>query len=270
MVAAGATKEAKQAKKEAEELAKPPPMTAEEMEKYREKVEVMFEQLLQRISLMDQIADRTEIMCDKMEACEENLQKLESKEWGTFVEMGIVGEGEGDPGTMYDDYMKKCREADGAKSSKGRPTTGYRPHHVHRLKQFAPPAKKEYTTVYDAETESCKLVTWEEYLIISKAKKVEYTTIYDAATQSCKLVTWEEYLKTYKAKKMEYTTVYDTKTQSCKLVTWEEYLRTNKAPPCSNYVTVYNPYTEEVDLLFWSQYICLGLYAEDVAARKKS
>jgi len=25
-----------------------------------------------------------------------------------------------------------------------------------------------------------------------------------------------------------------------------------------------------VDLLFWSQYICLGLYAEDVAARKKS
>jgi len=267
MVAAGATKEAKQAKKEAEELAKPPPMTAEEMEKYREKVEVMFEHLLQRISLMDQLADRTEIMCDKMEACEENLQKLESQEWETFVEMGIIGEGEGDPGTMYDDYMKKCRGAAGAQ---GRPATGYRPHHVHRLKQFAPPAKKEYTTVYDAETESCKLVTWEEYLIISKAKKVEYTTVYDAATQSCKLVTWDEYLKTYKAKKMEYTTIYDTKTQTCKLISWEEYLRTNKAPPCSNFVTVYNPCTEEVDLLFWSQYVSLGLYAEDLAARKKS
>ena len=34
-------------------------------------------------------------MCDKMEACEENLQKLESQEWETFVEMGIIGEGEG-------------------------------------------------------------------------------------------------------------------------------------------------------------------------------
>jgi len=225
MVAAGATKEAKQAKKEAEELAKPPPMTAEEMEKYRLKVEEMFEHLLQRISLMDKIADRTEIMCDKMETCEENLEKLESKEWVSFIQMGIVGEGDGDPGTMYEDE-KKRKEAEAAafraevlakaKPPKGRPPTGYKPHHVHRHKKFVSPAKK-------------------------------------AAAAA-----------------PEYTTVYDAETQSCKLVTWEEYLRTNKAPPCSNYVTVYNPETEEVDLLFWSQYVCLGLHAEDVAARKKS
>jgi len=225
MVAAGATKEAKQAKKEAEELAKPPPMTAEEMEKYRLKVEEMFEHLLQRISLMDKIADRTEIMCDKMETCEENLEKLESKEWVSFIQMGIVGEGDGDPGTMYEDE-KKRKEAEAAafraevlakaKPPKGRPPTGYKPHHVHRHKKFVSPAKK-------------------------------------AAAAA-----------------PEYTTVYDAETQSCKLVTWEEYLRTNKAPPCSNYVTVYNPDTEEVDLLFWSQYVCLGLHAEDVAARKKS
>jgi len=225
MVAAGATKEAKQAKKEAEELAKPPPMTAEEMEKYRLKVEEMFEHLLQRISLMDKIADRTEIMCDKMETCEENLEKLESKEWVSFIQMGIVGEGDGDPGTMYEDE-KKRKEAEAAafraevlakaKPPMGRPPTGYKPHHVHRHKKFVSPAKK-------------------------------------AAAAA-----------------PEYTTVYDAETQSCKLVTWEEYLRTNKAPPCSNYVTVYNPDTEEVDLLFWSQYVCLGLHAEDVAARKKS
>jgi len=225
MVAAGATKEAKQAKKEAEELAKPPPMTAEEKEKYRLKVEEMFEHLLQRISLMDKIADRTEIMCDKMETVEENLGKLESQEWVSFIQMGIVGEGDGDPGTMYEDE-KKRKEAEAAafraevlakaKPPKGRPPTGYKPHHVHRHKKFVSPAKK-------------------------------------AAAAA-----------------PEYTTVYDAETQSCKLVTWEEYLRTNKAPPCSNYVTVYNPDTEEVDLLFWSQYVCLGLHAEDVAARKKS
>jgi len=220
MVAAGATKEAKQAKKEAEELAK-----AEEKEKYRLKVEEMFEHLLQRISLMDKIADRTEIMCDKMETVEENLGKLESQEWVSFIQMGIVGEGDGDPGTMYEDE-KKRKEAEAAafraevlakaKPPKGRPPTGYKPHHVHRHKKFVSPAKK-------------------------------------AAAAA-----------------PEYTTVYDAETQSCKLVTWEEYLRTNKAPPCSNYVTVYNPDTEEVDLLFWSQYVCLGLHAEDVAARKKS
>ena len=34
-------------------------------------------------------------MCDKMEACEENLVKLESQEWVSFIQMGIVGEGDG-------------------------------------------------------------------------------------------------------------------------------------------------------------------------------
>jgi len=221
MVAAGASKEdAKKAKKEAEERAK-----AEEKEKYRLKVEQMFETLLQRISLMDTIAEKTENMCTKMETCEENLQKLESKEWVSFLQMGIIGEGDGDPGTMYEDE-KKRKEAEAAafraevlakaKPPKGRAPSGYKPHHAHRNRKFVSPAKK-------------------------------------AA-----------------AAPPEYTTVYDKETQSCKLVTWEEYLKTNKAPPCSNYVTVYNPETEEIDLLFWSQYVNMGLYDEDLAARKKS
>lgn len=225
MVAAGPSKEdAKKAKKEAEEKAKSPPLTAEEKEKYRIKVESMFEVLLQRISKMDTLAERTAVMCDKMETCEENLQKLEGKEWGSFLQMGIIGEGEGDPGTMYEDE-KKRKEAEAAafkaeilakaKPPKGRAPTGYKPHHAHRNRKYVSPAKK------------------------SASAPVEYTTVYDAETQSCKLVTWEDYLKT------------------------------NRAPPCSNYVTVYNPDTEEVDLIFWSQYVNMGLYAEDVAARKK-
>jgi len=224
MVAANASKEAKEeakkAKKEAEEKAK-----AEEKEKYRIKVESMFEKLLQRISYMDKLAERTADMCDKMETCEDNLQKLEGKEWTSFLQMGIIGEGEGDPGTMYEDE-KKRKEAEAAafkaeilakaKPPKGRAPSGYKPHHAHRNRKFVSPAKK-------------------------------------AAAAA-----------------PEYTTVYDAETQSCKLVTWEEYLKTNRAPPCSNYVTVYNPDTEEVDLIFWSQYVNMGLYAEDVAARKKS
>ena len=34
-------------------------------------------------------------MCDKMEAVEDNLQKLEDKQWVSFLQMGIIGEGEG-------------------------------------------------------------------------------------------------------------------------------------------------------------------------------
>merc|ERR1712183_777754 len=198
-------------------------MTAEEKEKYRLKVESMFETLLQRITKMDQLAERTEVMCDKMETCEENLQKLESQEWISFLKMGINGEG--DPGTMYEDE-KKRKEAEAAafkaeilakaKPPKGRAPSGYKPHPAHRNRKFVSPAKKSAIAP------------------------------------------------------PEYTSVYDAETQSCKLVMWEDYLKTNKAPPCSNYVTVYNPDTEEVDLIFWSQYVNMGLYDEDVAARKKS
>jgi len=228
MVAAGPSKEdAKKAKKEAEEKAKTPPipMTAEEKEKYRLKVESMFESLLQRITKMDALAERTAMMCDKMEVVEENLDKLENKQWVSFLQMGIVGEGEGDPGTMYEDE-KKRKDAESAafkaeilakaKPPKGRAPSGYKPHQAHRNRKFVSPAKKSAIAP------------------------------------------------------PEYTSVYDAETQSCKLVMWEDYLKTNKAPPCSNYVTVYNPYTEEVDLIFWSQYVNMGLYDEDVAARKKS
>jgi len=222
MVAATASQDAKKAKKEAEEKAK-----AEEKERYRVKVEEMFETLLQRITLMEKIADKTEVMCNKMDSCEDNLQKLEKKEWGSFLKMGIIGEGDGDPGTMYEDE-KKRKETEAAaaaaafraevlskaKPMKGRAHSGYKPHHAHRNKKFVSPAKKA----------------------------AEATP--------------------------EYTTVYDAETQSCKLVTWEEYLQTNKPPPCSAYVTIYNPETEEIDLLFYSQYVHLGLYDEDVAARK--
>ena len=35
-------------------------------------------------------------MCNKMEVCEENLQKLENKEWVSFLQMGIIGQGDGE------------------------------------------------------------------------------------------------------------------------------------------------------------------------------
>jgi len=291
MVAATASAEAKKAKKEAEEKAK-----AEEQERQRIKGDEMFEKLLQRISLMDKIAERTESMCSKMDACEENLKKLERKEWVTFIQMGIVGEGEGDPGTMYEDE-KKRKEAEAAafraevlakaKPLKGRAYSGYKPHQAHRHKKFVSPAKKaatappEYTSVYDAETQSCKLVTWDEYLITNKAPPCSnYVTVYNPETEEIDLLFWSQYVnlglqdedlaarKKFKAVP-EYTTVYDAETQSCKLVLWDKYLISNKAPPCSDYVTVYNPETQEIDLLFWSQYVRMGLHDKDLAARKK-
>jgi len=213
MVAAGTSKEdAKKAKKEAEEKAKTPPipMTAEEKEKYRLKVESMFETLLQRITKMDQLAERTEVMCDKMETCEENLQKLESQEWISFLKMGIIGEGEGDPGTMYEDE-KKRKEAEAAafkaeilakaKPPTGRAPSGYKPHQKHRHRKFVSPAKKgvvappEYTTVYDAETQECKLITWEEYLKNNKAPPCSnYVTVYNPDTEEVDLIFWSQYV----------------------------------------------------------------------------
>jgi len=218
MVAAGApTKDdAKKAKKEAEDRAK-----AEELEKQKKDMEEKFELLLKRISYMDVIADRTENLIQKMETCEENIQLIENSDWLPFLRMGIVGEGEGDPGTMYEDEKKRKEEEfkaeilAKAKAPKGRPPTGYKPHHSHRNRKFVSPVNKPAVVA------------------------------------------------------PELTAVYDAETQSVKCITWEEYLKNNKAPPCSNYVTVYNPYTEEVDLIFWSQYVNMGLYAEDVAARKK-
>jgi len=205
MVAAGAKEDAKKAKKEAEEKAK-----AEEKEKYRIKVESMFEQLLQRITLMDKIAEQTENMCNKMEVCEENLQKLENKEWVSFLQMGIIGQGDGDPGTMYEDE-KKRKEAEAAafraevlakaKPMKGRAHSGYKPHHAHRHKKFVSPAKKaaaatpEYTSVYDAETQSCKLVTWEEYLKTNEAPPCSnYVTVYNPETEEVDLLFWSQYV----------------------------------------------------------------------------
>jgi len=202
MVAATASQDAKKAKKEAEEKAK-----AEEKERIRLKGEEMFEMLMQRISLMDKIAERTESMCTKMDACEENLKKLEKKEWVSFVQMGIVGEGDGDPGTMYEDEKKRKEEAfraevlAKAKPPKGRAPSGYKPHHAHRYKKFVSPAKKaaaappEYTTVYDAETQSCKLVTWDEYLITNKAPPCSnYVTVYNPDTEEIDLLFWSQYV----------------------------------------------------------------------------
>jgi len=206
MVAAGSSKdEAKKAKKEAEEKAK-----AEEKEKYRIKVESMFEQLLTRISYMDQLAERTAVMCDKMEAVEDNLQKLEDKQWVSFLQMGIIGEGEGDPGTMYEDE-KKRKEAEAAafkaeilakaKPPKGRAPSGYKPHHAHRNRKFVSPAKKsaaatpEYTSVYDAESQSCKLVTWEDYLKTNRAPPCSnYVTVYNPDTEEVDLIFWSQYV----------------------------------------------------------------------------
>merc|ERR1712168_523880 len=136
----------------------------------------MFETLLQRITKMDQLAEKAKAILarctrTKRSAKKPKLPPLKRKFW------------------------RKRNHPQGAHHRDTNPTKNT------DIENSFPPAKKgvaappEYTTVYDAETQECKLITWEEYLKNNKAPPCSnYVTVYNPDTEEVDLIFWSQYV----------------------------------------------------------------------------
>jgi hypothetical protein len=78
--------------------------------------------------------------------------------------------------------------------------TGFKPHHAHRHRKYVNAAARkpltvpEMTTVYDPETQSAKLILWEEYLRTNKPPCPHYVTVYREDIEEVELMFWNQYV----------------------------------------------------------------------------
>lgn len=143
-----------------------------------------------------------------------------------------------------------------------------------------------YTTIYEAETESVKLISWDEYLaehqqldfsewerrkkiespvqpnleerlplvenLREEVKTVGQVVIYDESLQSIKLITWDHYETEYLPM---YLAIRKERELSRFLASQKKVQKKEADAAAAELTTVYDPETQGIKIMEWSEYL---------------